>query len=532
MTTGEIMRTWTPWLLAMLVAGNAPAADPRIGKLVRYDAGDFTIYTSRSRNQARDFMEDLAKFRVTLEKFLGRRATPNQFPTRIVIVSASDFEKYFQPGEHVAGYFQRGEFANYIAMNGDFGQQNSLDIIFHEYTHFYLASQFAGEYPPWFNEGLAELMGYVQFTKKGMAVLPLPSHRTAEARDGDWIPFDRLIAVDHHSPEYQSHKLVNSFYAQAWLTVHYGFVENRDFGKQTIVYLNELNTLRPQPEAARIAFGPDLSVPDRMLRAYSRSSKMGSGALPLGEIPPVSLPEGAPLPENDAYAVYIDLMFASRSIGPDRVRPLVEALARREPASARAAIFQARLAALDEDNAAFTRAVDKAEQSLVDGDWESRRELGEVLLDNATEWSPLKERSSADSERDLKRAFRLYGQAVSHNNADVEALWGFGTAATRLNQNLDVAEEALVAAYRRAPSSPVIAMSLANLKSRASEPDAMIPYLQDTIRYATDLGTRRWAVETLREIREFIAKRDAKQEEYERQVAEYEKKYGKKKSKK
>jgi hypothetical protein len=519
-------------LMAAGVACVAAAADPRIGRLMRYDAGDYTIYTSRSANQARDFIGDLAKFRVALEKLLGKRATPNQFPTTILIVSSNDFEKYLQPRESIAGYFQPGNFANYISMNGDFGKQGSLQLVFHEYTHFYLSSQFAGEYPPWFNEGLAELMGYVLFRKEGDAVLRVPLHRVYEARDSDWIPFDRLIAVDHHSPEYQSHKLMSSFYAQSWLTVHYGVLENREFGKQIFEYLKALNTLHPQPEAARIAFGPDLSVPDKLLRDYSRNTSMSSGAIGLGDIPVVTLPAGQPLTENDAYAVFINLMLESRSIGPDRVRPLIQALARREPASARSAIFEARLAALDEDNAAFALAADRAEKSLVDGDWESRRELGAALLNNATEWSPLKERSAADTERDLTRALRLYGEAVAHNNADVEALWGFGTAATRLNQNLDVAEEALVAAYKRAPSSAMIAMSLANLKSRASEPDEMIPYLKDTIRYATDLGTKRWAVATLKQMETYIAKRDAQQAEYEKTVAEYEKKYGKAKKRK
>ena len=526
------MKTTMVWLAMTFAAASAFAADPRIGKLVRYDAGDYTIYTSRSANQARDFIGDLAKFRVALEKLLGKRATPNQVPTLIVIVSASDFQKYFQPRENVAGYFQPGPFANYISMNGDFGKQSSLQLVFHEYTHFYLASQFSGEYPPWFNEGLAELMGYVTFRGNDRAVLQIPLQLVHEAREGDWIPFDRLLAVDHHSPEYVSHRLKSSFYAQSWLTVHYGMLENRDFGKQIFDYLKALNTLHPQPEAARLSFGPDLGVPDKMLRDYSRNTNMSSGAIALGEVSEVTLPAGKPLAENDAYAVFINLMLETRGIGPDRVRPLIQALARREPGSARAAIFEARLAAVDEDNAAFALAVDRAEKSLVDGDWESRRELAAALLNNATEWSPLKERSTADSQRDLKRALKLYGQAVAHNNADVEALWGFGTAATRLDQNLDIAEEALVAAYRRAPSSAMIAMSLANLKGRASEPDGMIPYLKDTIRYANDLGMRQWAVDTLKQMESYIAQRDAQKAEYEKTLAEYEKKYGKAKKKK
>jgi hypothetical protein len=104
-----------------------------------------------------------------------------------------------------------------MVMNGDAESAESTHIIFHEYTHFVLSSQFAGEYPPWFNEGLAELMGFAKFDKD-KAVMQIPMYRVYEARDGKWIPFDRLIRVDHNSPEYQSHKLADSFYAQAWLT--------------------------------------------------------------------------------------------------------------------------------------------------------------------------------------------------------------------------------------------------------------------------------------------------------------------------
>ena len=128
--------------------------------------------------------------------------------------------------------------------------------------------------------------------------------------------------------------------------------------------------------------------------------------------------------------------------------------------------------------------------------------------------------------------------ANAHNHEDVEALWGFGTAATRLDKNLDVAEQALVAAYQRAPSSAEIAMSLANLKARQEKPDEMIPFLEDTVRYATDLHTRRWASDTLVQTRNYLKERDEleaenrkQQEAYEKMRAEYEKKYGKPKKK-
>jgi tetratricopeptide (TPR) repeat protein len=520
-------------LLALGISCRAFSAEPRVAKYVKYDAGEFVIVTSRSASQARKFVEDLAKFRLTLERALGKHATKSDFPTTIVITGASDWRAWLQPRENVAGFFQRARFANYLALNGDAPPEEALAIVFHEFTHYYLASQFSGEYPPWFNEGLAELMGYARF-KQDSVVLLIPTFRLNEARDGDWIPFDRLLRVDEYDPEYQSHRLAASFYAQSWLTVHYGMVENRDFGRQIIKYINELNKLVPQEDAARASFG-DLATADKLLRDYSRQNRISSGGMNLGEMPQVMLPAGSPLAEMDTLAMLAGVMLDSR-LPPGRVRPLVDSLERRDPNKARAAILAARVAQADQDDAAFDQAVNRAEAALAPGDWEQRRELASVLLVSGLERGPLSTRKREDTQRDVSRAMKWFAEAISHNNQDVEALWGFGAAATELGKNLDVAEEALVAAYKRAPSSAEIALSLSNLKSRQEKPDEMIPYLEDTIRYATDLGTRRWAADTLIETRKFIAERnriDAEnkkiREDYEKTRAEYEKKYGKKK---
>src|SRR6187549_2838329 len=245
--------------------------------------------------------------------------------------------------------FERARFSHYMALNCDAPVDEALHVMFHEYTHYYLASQFSGEYPPWFNEGLAELMGWAKFDK-GMALLRVPMDQVYEARDGDWIPFQRLLKVDQSDPEYQSHDLAPSFYAQAWLTVNYGLIENREFGKHIVEYLQKLNTLVPQDEAARATFG-DLMAADKLLRDYSRAKSIAGGGLPLGDVPDVQLPAPKPLSEADAMSIFADLMLESRN-SPERIRPLVQSLERRDPNRARAAILAARLAEVTDENAA------------------------------------------------------------------------------------------------------------------------------------------------------------------------------------
>ena len=530
------------WALACLFAialhcvPDAKAGEPRIGKFVKYDAGDFVIITSRSSAQARDIMQKLVKFRVCLEKLLGKRAARSGIGTYIVVVGASDWEKYLQPRENVAGYFQRARFDNYMSLNGD-ASDLAVYVMFHEYTHFYLSSQFSGEYPPWFNEGLAEVMGYAKFNESRM-VLQIPMFRVHEARDSDWIPFDRMIKIDHSSPEYQSHQLADAFYAQAWLMVHYGLIEDQDFGRQIFKYLTQLNSLVPQEQATRAVFGDDPGAVDAKLRAYSRNSHMSSGALELGEVPQITLPKGEPMSDEDGLAAIIDVMLATR-LAPERILPMVESMKRRAPNSARSYILAARLAEYDDDSAAFDAAVTKAESLLVAGDWLSRRQLASALLTNANDFNPMNSRTDADTDRDLKRALKWYMHAVELNKEDAETLWGLGTVLTRLDRDHDLADLALRSAYQKVPASASVAMSLANLKGREQKPEEMIPYLKDTIRYASDLYTRRWATQTLEETEKYLdeaRKSDEEnrkqREEYEKAMAEYEKKYGKQKKKK
>ena len=303
------------------------AGEPRVGRFTKYETPEFVIITSRSGEQARKFVEEIGKFRLTLERMLGKHATRSVFPTHIVIASASDWTKWLQPRENVAGFFQSARFANYLAMNGDADLDEAVHVMLHEYTHYYLASQFAGEYPPWFNEGLAELMSYAKFDK-GLAILRVPLDQVHEAANGGWIPFERMLEVDQNDPEYQSHQLVPSFYAQAWLTMHYGLVENRDFGREIIEYIRHVNELMPQKEAAHQAFGADLAAPDKLLRDYSHNPHMSSGAINLGDVPPATLPAGKPIDDVETMCVFADLMLQGH-FPPGRIHPLVESITRR-----------------------------------------------------------------------------------------------------------------------------------------------------------------------------------------------------------
>jgi tetratricopeptide (TPR) repeat protein len=479
----------------------AAAAEPKYGNFVAYDAGKFTIVTSRGEQQVRDLMLDLAQFQLTLEAMLRTKTQDTGIPTHIFIVNGRQWQQYLQPRAGVGGVFLPRRFANYLLINGDSDRALTLRIIFHEYTHFFIRSQFAGEYPPWFDEGMAELLGMARF-RGDTALFDVAVDRVLDARAGEWIPFDRLLKIENSSPEYQSHNLARGFYGQAWLTVHFGKVADAEFGAHMFAYLKALNQLVPPDVAARDAFGNDLAAVDQQLRAYSRRKGYNVGSIRIGTATPLTMGAGRPLGDVETLTTIADVMLEMR-LAPDRIRPLIETVSTLDPASVQNALLTIRLANQAGDDALFQRSLAALTPLLAADDWRSRKVLGTVLLDRFNE-GDADRLTTPQGKAEMERALQWFDEALTHNPGDVESLWGYGSAATYLNKELYLAETRLQAAYMKVPGSADIALALANLYGVKGEPQRMIPLLEDVIRLATQLPMREWAKDTLIKTRAFI----------------------------
>ena len=281
---------------------------------------------------------------------------------------------------------------------------------------------------------------------------------------------------------------------------------------------------------------------DKQLRDYSRAKRMISGGINLGELPAVTLPAGKPLTELDALAVVTNLMIETRArAGPDPAAGRV-AGAPRTGFRARRPFSRHGWRLFDEDYAAFEAAWTRAEQSLLaPGDWLVAPPAGRCAARQRTRL-PADEQAQHGRQRARSQAsaMRWFGEAIAHNNDDAEALWGFGTAATRLDRIWTWPEDALVAglpagARERGRSRCRWRIS----KPANNKPEAMIPYLKDTIRFANDrryatMGRRHAAGDAgvHRRARRSTRRTASSVSNTKRCVAEYEKKYGKAKKKK
>ena len=145
----------------------------------------------------------------------------------VVLVFANDrsfepFKPRFQGRTvEVAGYFQGGQDINFIAINGDLGDE-AVRTVFHEYSHFLVQSALRVS-PVWVNEGLAQI--YETFEErdggKGAMLGRAPLEHLLELRSQTLIPLSQLTALDRSSSMYNEGNRRGLLYAQSWALMHY-----------------------------------------------------------------------------------------------------------------------------------------------------------------------------------------------------------------------------------------------------------------------------------------------------------------------
>jgi hypothetical protein len=486
-------------LLLLCIGGARPALGIELGKLQAYQTGNFTIYTSRDEAQVQHLVAGLAQFQQTLETLLQRKAGDAGMPTNIFILDHDDWT-HVRPTESMLGVFWAGRFENQLGLMGEGDLQETLRVIFHEYTHYFLSANYNHEFPAWYQEGLAELLATASF-ENFQARFSVPESRWRDVQAGEWIPFDRLLAVDPGSPEYLEHRLARSFYGQSWLLLHYAMIHDHDFSKKMFDYLGRVNRGGPSAEAARLAFG-DLQAVDAELRAYARRSQLSTGVLQIGEAPVRELSAGRAVPETEALVRLAEFMVALRH-DPARIEPFVAALEAHSPGSTEAAVLRLRIAHLRDDRSRFAAGVKDLVPRLSPGDWRSRRDIGVLLFERAGEDDANREKNDLTNP-DLKLALRLFDEGLSRKPDDARLLWGYGATAVRLQRNLQSAEQRLVAARRQLPTSDTVVLALATLYGMQGAVEKMIPVLGELIRHTRQPEVRRWATTTRERARQVV----------------------------
>ncbi|HQZ97950.1 MAG TPA: tetratricopeptide repeat protein, partial [Pyrinomonadaceae bacterium] len=168
--------------------------------------------------------------------------------------------------DEIAGYFQSGEDVNYItiAVGGD---KDSYGTIFHEYVHFIINTNFKGEIPQWFNEGLAEYYQTYEITGDVKIKLGQPQEgHVALLQKGGLMPLEQLLNLTNYQLHQTSGRTRDLFYAQSWALVHYLTQSGRSAALDT--FLKDVTSGGGAKAAFQSAFRSTYEQMEGQLRDY------------------------------------------------------------------------------------------------------------------------------------------------------------------------------------------------------------------------------------------------------------------------
>lgn len=473
---GELQRTFVACCLALLCA-SVQADDGRYLELV---TPGFTVVSGETEARTRELAVQVGTFRAAVEQSFGVRLTP-AIPLRIYALDAQDWERYAQPRAGVAGYFVAQPFSSDLIFDATDTSGSAHELMFHEYVHYILRTFWAGEVPAFLDEGLAEVLSTARFDKGAVRVAPRHDH-IRFLRRNEWLPFERLLAVKRHDPEYLDHALAPAFYAQSWATVYYAMAVNPAFGERMTAYVRELNAGGSTVKAAEQLIGAVSAEANRDIATYIRRRRsLPATSLPV--VPSASLGQSRvrPLSTDEAELALGELMLriADR---PQKAQVRFEKVLERSPDSARARVGRAWSLLLGGDRSGAASGFDAVNRTAGDLDVPTRVALARGLFQVAAAESQESDRPTLANRERLAAARRLFESALDDETNRLEAVNGYVLTCLALEDYPDGLIELAQDAYRVAPRSSVLAVALALLHELAGEKTAARRYWEEAAR--------------------------------------------------
>ena len=191
---------------------------------------NFLLVGNASEKDIRKVATRLEQFRESFRLLFAKAKLSSSIPTNVIVFKNEGSYKNFKPkradgkiDNYVAGFFQPGEDVNYITLSMEGEDKQTFAIIFHEFVHSILNTNFGkSTIPPWFNEGLAEYYSTLEVVDGQKIKLGLPLGRHLSLlQEQKMMPLSQLFAVTNFQLLQQGDHSRNIFYAESWALIHY-----------------------------------------------------------------------------------------------------------------------------------------------------------------------------------------------------------------------------------------------------------------------------------------------------------------------
>jgi FimV-like protein len=445
---------------------------------------DFILYSQGEVEKLEQFATDLARFVAVTQRLVDGPGP--RTPARVFVLG-EEAGGLFVRGTGAAAYIQRGLGGFDAVVPASEYDAVRRHVFLHEFSHYLNLRDSRLDYPTWYLEGFAEVLGSVRTRGDLVEVGSVPPWRLQELdmwRGAGRLDVDLAEIFAHE----RDGELVDpdAFYAISWATVHYlnSSVENRR-RLSSMVHLQSTG-LRWQRAFAR-SF--DISVEALSERVERHAQLLRSGTvgaiayLPLDEldvrteweIRPIPAPEVArslgelairlSIGRRDTYMERLAAGFLGRAveIDPNDVRAH----------AALAALFatQGRTRSADVHLAAFDREPDPPFEALSAAGWAMQRES-----------TTLREKGNApESDRRNARSIALFERALAIHDDDPVTLHGLGRCRLTSGE-LDAARELLARAQAHGEWDAPLTLDRGRVELKAGDPDRARRYFREVIR--------------------------------------------------
>ncbi len=286
----------------------------------------FEMYTSAGERSARDTLRYFEQVRSFFAQSLPH-AFERSGPVRIVAFSSEkEFEPY-RPNEFAIAYYHETARHDYIVMSHTGAE--TFPVATHEYVHLVVRHSNL-TFPPWLNEGLAELYSTLRPMGNKILVGSLVPGRFQALLQDKWVPLATIMAAGHDSPYYNEKSKAGSLYNEGWAMTHM-LALSAEYRANFPQVMQSISGGTPSADALEKVYGKSFHEIEMDLVTYLHGGRF-QGALIAAKLEKVQ--DDLSATPADDFDVKLLLAEIGDHNGPDATRKTLEQLIAQNPSRA------------------------------------------------------------------------------------------------------------------------------------------------------------------------------------------------------
>lgn len=250
---------------------------------IEYKTDNFLVYSNAKPKNVESLVTELEYYRYYLQIVTNVNATKSKIPLKIYAMRNNpSFKSLTGFGGGTLGFYwthpRTG--VTFLELDYSFEEGSKIEaqpgrqVLFHEYSHYFVRQFTSFNYPRWFNEGFAEYLGAFSY-KDGTGIVGQIVPGRARTLGGEqWLPLENIFASNTFwSPKITRVGKVHVGYAQSWFLVHY-LQHNKKYQAPLAGYLTDINAGADYKEAYDKNFSISMKALGKELKEYWKKGKM------------------------------------------------------------------------------------------------------------------------------------------------------------------------------------------------------------------------------------------------------------------